>query len=84
MKTFLTIGAALLGLSEYVNAAAVKVERMEMMSLAGRDNLQARQAAASCNGIANSPNRRDCWTPGFSKFNGQLSSSSTDQFSLVH
>jgi hypothetical protein len=65
MKSFLTVGAALLGFSNtLVNAAAVHVERMEMT----RDTLEERQSPATCpSSGGNGPNSRHCWAPGFSK-----------------
>jgi len=66
MKSFLAVGAALLGLSNsVVNAAAVSVERMEMArDLAERQTGTPQQCPAAG---GNGPTSRQCWAPGFSE-----------------
>jgi hypothetical protein len=70
MKSFLAIGAALLGLTSSVaNAAAVSVERMEMSRPETRDTLEERQSPLTCpSSGGNGPTSRHCWAPGFSKY----------------
>jgi len=65
MKSIFTIGAALLGLSSHTNAAAVKVEHMEMAPIATREVLEERQSPAQCLNGGHGPNTRHCWAPGF-------------------
>jgi hypothetical protein len=69
MKSFLTAGAALLGLSNSLaNAAAVHVERMEMTRAEARDTIEERQSPTTCpSSGGNGPNSRHCWAPGFSR-----------------
>jgi hypothetical protein len=67
MKSFLTFGTALLGLSHSVtNAVAVPVEHMEMARIETRDTLKSRQSPAQCVNGGHGPNTRHCWAPGFS------------------
>jgi hypothetical protein len=69
MRAVLTFGLALLGLSKtVVNAAAVHVERMEMVQLEARDLIEERQSPATCpSSGGNTPTSRHCWASGFSQ-----------------
>jgi hypothetical protein len=70
MKSVLTSGVALLGLSKAVaNAAAVNVERMEISQIEARSTIEERQSPVTCpSSGGNSPTSRHCWAPGFSQF----------------
>ncbi|KAF2025438.1 laccase precursor [Setomelanomma holmii] len=70
MKSLISIGAVLLGLSKSaVDAAAVHVERLDMQAARARvetrDVLENRQSPAQCLNGGNGPNTRHCWAPGF-------------------
>jgi hypothetical protein len=67
MKSFFTIGVALLGLSKSVtNAVAIPVEHMEMAPVGTRDLVESRQSTSPP--CINGPTSRQCWTNGFCKF----------------
>jgi hypothetical protein len=69
MKSIITAGVALLGLSNaVVNAAAVHVERMEMSRVEARASIEERQSPITCpSSGGNTPTSRHCWAPGFSQ-----------------
>ncbi|KAF2845207.1 hypothetical protein T440DRAFT_483603 [Plenodomus tracheiphilus IPT5] len=73
MKFFFAIGAVVIGFSSLVNAAAIGTEHVQLTPITpGRANIERRQTAPSCTGVANGPNNRNCWTSGFT--------SSTDMY----
>jgi hypothetical protein len=67
MKSLFTLGAALLGFSSsFADAAAVHVERMEMVrSLEGRQTGTPQQCPSAG---GNGPTSRQCWAPGLTSF----------------
>ncbi|KAL5118439.1 laccase, multicopper oxidase, benzenediol:oxygen oxidorectuctase [Pleosporales sp. CAS-2024a] len=74
MKSFIGLGMALIGLSSsMVNAAALQVERMEMVRSKAREVMDQHQSPTTCpSSGGNGPDSRHCWSPGFN--------SSTDMY----
>lgn len=76
MRSLLTVGAVLLGLtSSLVNAAAIPTENIELAQITPkRGALEERQSPASCIGVGHGPNTRHCWAQGFTSLTDMYTS----------